>query len=132
MSTEKYSIASPDLPSILNYERRVWDALLRGDGEADNELLDERFLGVYPSGFANRAAHVEQLIGGPSITEFSLHETHLLVVRPDVVMLSYLAVFRRAGVPADAQSEHMYVSSLWHFESSGWRNIFSQDTIAIQ
>jgi len=37
-------------------ESRVWDALVRGDADADADLLATDFLGVYATGFADRSA----------------------------------------------------------------------------
>ncbi len=119
-----------DLPTLLDHERRVWQALIDGDAAADERLLDERFVGVYPTGFATRADHVAQLADGPRVSEVRLDQARVVVVRPDVALLSYLATFRRAGAAADLPAERMYVSSLWHAGPDGWRNLFSQDTPA--
>ncbi len=50
-----------DLNACLELEAKVWDALRRGDAEADLRLLADDFLGVYPTGFADRWAHAGQL-----------------------------------------------------------------------
>jgi hypothetical protein len=44
-----------DLDSLLALETKVWEALQRGDAEQDRALLSADFIGVYPSGFADRA-----------------------------------------------------------------------------
>src|SRR5690606_35782052 len=51
---------------FVGLESRVWDALARGDADADRELLAEDFVGVYPTGFATRAEHVGELADGPT------------------------------------------------------------------
>ncbi len=56
---------------LIELETGVWLALQRGDAEADRKLLSEDFLGVYPTGFADRADHVGQLADGPTVTEFA-------------------------------------------------------------
>lgn len=120
-----------DLASALALEHQVWDALQRGDPAADAALLHERFLGVYATGFADRAQHAAQLAAGPIVTRCTLHEARLMVLKPDLVMLAYLAVFRRPSTPEGAPDERMFISSLWQqFEHQRWLNVFSQDTSA--
>ena len=118
---------NPELDRMLALETRVWEALAAGDAAADAALLLPEFLGVYPSGFSDRAGHAGQLAAGPSIAAYALSEARLLPVGPDHVMLSYKARYRRPGQTRDAA---MYVSSLWARTGSGWRNLFSQDTPA--
>ena len=124
-------MSAPDLPAILGLERRVWDALVRGDPAADAQLLHRTFLGVYATGFSDRAQHAAQLDAGPIVSTFELHDARLLVLRPDMVMLAYLAVFRRPGSAPDAPSQRMYISSLWQCFPEGWLNVFSQDTNSV-
>ncbi|QGX98214.1 nuclear transport factor 2 family protein [Roseovarius faecimaris] len=115
----------PLLVTLLTLERQVWEALRRGDAAADAALLSADFLGVYPSGFAGRADHAEQLEDGPSVAGYRLTEARCLPVGEAHAMLCYRAEYRR---PGQAEEEAMYVSSLWQREAAGWRNIFSQDT----
>ena len=35
-------------------EIEVWEALVRGDRQADDAALDDDFLGVYPDGFSEK------------------------------------------------------------------------------
>lgn len=120
----------PDLPTILNLERGVWEALVRGDPSADAQFLHERFLGVYATGFSDRSQHIAQLIAGPIVSAFDLQDVRLLVLKPDVVLLAYQAVFSRTASPVCFPPQRMYVSSLWQRSQEGWLNIFSQDTSA--
>ena len=69
-----------DVDDFLQLEREVWDALVEGDAEADIVLLAEDFLGVYPTGFASRSDHVEQLADGPSVSTYALSEPRKLDV----------------------------------------------------
>jgi hypothetical protein len=55
----------PNIAFFVALERRVWQALVDGDIEADTDLLDPQFLGVYASGFASRGDHAAQLADGP-------------------------------------------------------------------
>jgi len=89
-------------------------------------LLCPEFIGVYPTGFAGRDDHADQLNQGPSVELYSLSEARVLPVGTDHAMLCYLAKYTRPGM---AQSEAMYVSSLWQRHEQGWRNLFSQDTL---
>jgi len=90
--------------------------------------MDADFLGVYPSGFATRACHVEQLSNGPSVADFAIRSPRALRLGPDTALIAYLAEYSR---PGDARSA-MYVSSIWRRSGSddgpAWINIFSQDT----
>ena len=119
-----------DVDDLLQLERRVWDALVKGDAETDIELLAEDFLGVYPTGFAGRSDHVDQLADGPSVSTYALSEPRKLDISDRAVMLSYRAEYQRASRVGDGRSEVMYVSSLWCKQGGQWINIFSQDTPA--
>lgn len=116
-----------DLDAFVDLERKVWDALCRGDAEADARMLSEDFLGVYPSGFANRSEHAGQLTNGPTVADYDLHEARLMVVSVDDVMLCYRADWHRYGSPG-GDAESMYISSLWSRRDDGWVNTFSQDS----
>jgi len=118
----------PDLPAILSLERQVWEAAVRGDPSADASLLHEKFLGLYSTGFAGRNQHVSQLNAGPIVSAFEMRDARLVVMKPDVVLLGYLAVFRMRTAPVDAPPKRMYVSSLWQCYPEGWLNVFSRDT----
>lgn len=114
-----------DVDFYLDLETRVWDALVAGDPEADGAMLSDDFLGVYSTGFSNRAEHMAQLADGPTMSAFALSDARLTVVAAQTVMLSYRADYR----PATGTGEHtMYISSLWQQRDGRWWNTFSQDT----
>ena len=113
------------LDELLVLERQVWKALVDGDGAADGRLLSDDFLGVYPTGFADRAAHVGQLTGGPTVESFAIHDATVMTLTDELVLLAYRAVYRRAAATAD---DEMYISSLWARRAGRWINVFSQDT----
>lgn len=120
---------------ILAAETAVWQALARGDTEADERALAEDFLGVYPDGFAGRAAHVGQLAHGPTVADFTLSDVRVRALGPDHAMIAYRAAYRRTrGAERDhapeTLPETMYVSSIWRRAGGGWVNLFSQDTPA--
>lgn len=122
------AVMNLDVDNLLKLERRVWDALVEGDVEADTELLAEDFVGVYPTGFANRSDHVAQLSDGPSVSSYVLSEPRRLHVSDRAVMLSYRADFHRVSDVGDEPPEVMYISSLWCQRGDRWVNTFSQDT----
>jgi len=62
------------LEDLIRLETAVWQALADGDAAADGRLLSDDFLGVYPTGFADRKSHMEQLIDGPTVASFALHD----------------------------------------------------------
>ncbi|MGB0506786.1 MAG: DUF4440 domain-containing protein [Pikeienuella sp.] len=115
------------LSELIQCETAVWDALVKGDQQADQAALHDSFLGVYPDGFAAKASHVEQLNNGPTIRSYNLSQQTARALGSDHAILSYRADFQR--VSRD-QAEVMYVSSIWQREGIGWINIFSQDTPA--
>jgi hypothetical protein len=119
-----------DLDGCVELETKVWDALRRGDAEEDARLLAEDFVGVYPSGFADRSDHAGQLANGPTVADFELHHARLLVVSANDVLLSYRAEYHRLSNGQRGAAESMYVSSLWSQRSGRWVNVFSQDTPA--
>lgn len=108
-------------------ETEVWQALASGDAEADRALLSSDFLGVYPSGFADRDDHAAQLADGPTVVSFEIREPQLRVLTADHVLLSYEA---RWGRVAGAEPDIVYISSLWSRIEGAWVNVFSQDTPA--
>ncbi len=115
---------APTLAEILRLETEVWAALRDGDSTADERLLADDFLGVYPTGFAGKQEHSGQLEAGPTIEWFSIDTPVLKVITADDVLLAYDAGYRRPG----GADERMYVSSLWSRRDGVWRNVFSQDT----
>jgi hypothetical protein len=119
-----------DLDGFLELETAVWDALCRGDAEADGRLLAEDFLGVYPTGFADRSDHVGQLANGPTVADFELDDARLVVVSDDDVLLCYRADWHRFRDGSRGPAESMYISSLWSRRSGRWVNVFSQDSPA--
>ena len=113
--------------TIDTCERKVWDALVAGDQDADAAALADDFWGVYPDGQAGKAEHIGQLNNGPTIQSYTIDGARLRALAPDVMLYSYRAVFRRVG---RVQSETMYVTSIWEKRAGSWLNIFSQDTPA--
>ncbi len=116
---------APALSEILNLEKQVWMALVEGNAIADRALLSADFLGVYPTGFANRDDHVGQFADAPTMAEFELSDARLRVLTPDIVLLSYKADYLRPGATT---REAMLISSLWERRNDVWVNSFSQDT----
>lgn len=121
-------VATLDLDFVLDLERKVWEALVRGDAASDEHLLHEDFLGVYASGFGDRSEHVGQLATGPVVLEFRISDARLLVLHPQIAILAYRVEFRRPGRPASDPPDRLYISSAWQRFEQGWKNIFSQDT----
>jgi len=119
------------LEDFVAYELRVWCALVDGDQDLDRSMLSEDFLGVYPTGFASRSQHVEQLADGPTVARFSVSQARLTVVGRDDVLLSYRADYTPMAPNGDeGEPAAMYVTSLWSRRQERWVNTFSQDTPA--
>jgi hypothetical protein len=118
------------LEFFVALETRVWDALKSGDAEADRELLSPDFVGVYPSGFADRSDHAAQLVDGPSVGSYDISDTRLIRVSDAAVILCYRAVYCRLGDGLSSGPHTMYVSSVWTERDGRWSNTFSQDTPA--
>ncbi|MEM8843376.1 MAG: nuclear transport factor 2 family protein, partial [Pseudomonadota bacterium] len=116
---------TPTLDQMLSLEKQVWTALVDGNAEADRALLSADFLGVYPSGFANRDDHVGQFADAPTMAKYELSEAKLRVLTSDIVLLSYRADYQRPDAP---EWEAMLISSLWERRHDVWINSFSQDT----
>ena len=123
--THQTLTSGPLLDEILALEKKVWAALIAGDPVADGRMLSEDFLGVYPSGYSDKAGHCQQLENGPTMAAFSLSDTRLRVISEDAVLLSYRADYQPAN--SDAR-EVMFISSLWERQGDSWINTFSQDT----
>lgn len=116
---------APALNEILDLEKQVWMALVDGNASADRALLSADFLGVYPTGFANRDDHVGQFADAPTMAAFDLGDARLRVLTRDIVLLSYRADYLRPGATT---REAMLISSLWERRNDVWVNSFSQDT----
>lgn len=119
-----------DLEFFVGLELRVWDALARGDPAADRELLSADFVGLYPTGFADRSEHAGQLEAGATVASYAIADARLIVLSPSAVMLCYRADYCRAQGGLTGENEAMYVSSLWVERDDRWQNLFSQDTPA--
>ena len=115
-----------DIGELIRLETEIWQALVDGDAEADARLLADDFVGVYPTGFADRSDHVGQIAAGPTVRSYELSDARMLGVSESAVLLSYRAVYAR--VNEAAQQEAIYVSSLWCRRRGYWVNVFSQDT----
>ncbi|WP_435661018.1 DUF4440 domain-containing protein [Leisingera caerulea] len=115
----------PRLAEFLALETKVWEALAASDPAADARMLTEDFLGVYPSGFSDKASHCAQLQNGPVMADYRLSDAQMRVLTPEAVLLSYRAAYRPAG---SGDWKQMLISSLWEKDEHGWRNSFSQDT----
>jgi hypothetical protein len=114
-----------DLTALIDLEMQVWDALRRGDAEADARLLSEDFVGLYPTGFAGRAEHAAALANGPTVAEYDLYDARMIAISDRDALLLYRADYR---MPGDNVTASMYVSSLWSQRDGEWVNTFSQDT----
>lgn len=114
-----------NLSELIALETSVWEALRDGNATADAGLLAADFLGVYPTGFADRADHAGQLDDGPTVAEYTIAEARAVEITLDHALLAYRAEYRR---PGSLESESMYVSSLWSRREGAWVNVFSQDT----
>jgi hypothetical protein len=121
-------VSDMDLDGLVELETKVWDALRRGDAEEDTRLLADDFLGVYPSGFANRSDHAAQLSNGPTVADFELHDARMTMISEDHVLLSYRADWHRVTPHGPGGRESMYISSLWSRRDGAWVNVFSQDS----
>ena len=118
------------LETILRLETKVWEALRTGDAELDARMLSENFLGLYPTGFANREDHCAPLKAGPTVADFEIVTPRLIELTPEIVLLAYLAKWRRIKHGEIQAFETMYISSIWQLLDNDWKNIFSQDTPA--
>lgn len=114
---------------FLSLEREIWSALLTGDHHADARLLSDDFLGVYPTGFARKKDHLEQLRNGPVVSEFDLSDPRTVKLSDEVYLLSYRADWVPCG-DNPAKRCSMFVSSIWRNFGGQWKNVFSQDTSA--
>lgn len=123
--TQMIPTDGPQLNEILTLETRVWEAMVLGDRQLDAHVLANSFLGVYPSGFAGKADHCDQLRDGPVVAEYRLSSARLRCIGNAAALLSYRASYRSSG---SAEWKVMLISSLWEKEGGKWLNTFSQDT----
>ncbi len=114
-----------ELAELIALETSVWEALRRGDATADADHLAPDFLGVYPTGFADRDDHTGQLDDGPTVSDYAILDARSMSLTADHALLAYRAEYRRPGAE---QMEEMFVSSVWSKRNGTWTNVFSQDT----
>jgi hypothetical protein len=119
------------IEEILKLETRVWEALRTGDSNLDGEMLSDDFLGVYPTGFADKAEHVSQLSNGPTVLSYELISPRILDLGENRVLLAYKAMWIRLKDGVAEPREVMFVSSVWEYRANRWLNTFSQDTPAL-
>ena len=91
--------AEQPIEFFVDLESQVWDALIAGDAAADEALLTSDFAGVYPTGFADRAEHVGELEGGPTVAAYAINDARLIRVSASAVLLCYRADYRRVSGP---------------------------------
>jgi Domain of unknown function (DUF4440) len=120
----------PPIDFFVDLETQVWEALVRGDADADRALLTSDFVGVYATGFADRSVHAAQLVEGPTVDSYSISDTRLIRVSATAVVLCYRADYRPVRTGRPGGEETMFVSSLWTAPDGQWLNGFSQDTPA--
>jgi hypothetical protein len=112
---------------FLELEHKVWEALVSANIKADESLLADDFLGVYSNGVAGKMEHAAQLIGGPTVANYSLSDARLMILAEGTTLLSYIARWTRITT---GKQEAMYITSIWKKTGEVWLNIFSQDTKA--
>jgi hypothetical protein len=125
-------MGSYTIDQFLQLETKVWDGFVSGNAEVDARLLADEFLGVYSSGFASKADHLDQLQGGPIVAWYELSEARIRVLAEGVVLLAYRAesAWYKDGEAGDQES--MYVTSIWQTFDGVWKNVFSQDTPVVK
>lgn len=97
---------------FLKLENEVWSALTSGDISTDARLLATEFLDVYPSGFAEKADHTNQLKDGPTVTHYDILEARVHELSEETVLLSYLPNYARFEEGKAGKSKSMYVTSI--------------------
>ena len=113
-------------------ESQIWDSLVRGDKISESQLIADDFLGVYETGYSNKAEYLSQLDRGPSIHRFIIFNPRLLAINSTNVALTYQVDFMALKNNDPEPKQTMYVTSIWSLRSENWVNIFSQDTLASQ
>jgi hypothetical protein len=113
------------IDTFEHLETAMWTSLVEGDGPAADQLLSSDYLGVYTTGFADRADYIAALANGPITASFEISESRIFAVSDTAVMYSYRADFKSRQ---DGPTEVMYISSLWCKRGDRWVNVFSQDT----
>ena len=112
---------------FLNLEQQVWHALQQLNKDLDDKLLDDKFLGVYESGFANKQDHINNLLHGETILEYKLTEHRIINLTNNIILLTYKAQYKNTYEALNS----VYISSVWQkYDKNIWKNIFSQDTHA--
>ena len=107
---------------------QVWEALKKGDVNADANLLSDDFLGVYEDGISSKEDHLEQLRNGPIISCYEIGSSQLVQLGPEIVSLTYSATTTFLKTEAQDTQILLYITSIWARRLNKWVNIFSQDT----
>ena len=117
-----------DLNFFVGLEMQVWEALKKGDVNADAKLLSDDFLGVYEDGISSKEDHLEQLRNGPIISCYEIGSSQLVQLGPEIVSLTYSATTTFLKTEAQDTQILLYITSIWARRLNKWVNIFSQDT----
>jgi len=124
------SAVPPPDPFFIEKEKEVWEALKHKDKAADSRLLADDFVGLYGTGFAAKAEHVNQMDEKYTIESYKLQDAKVLRLSPTTALVLYKSTCNGSGAWEQYCSRSDYVSSLWVERDGHWLNLFSQDTTA--
>jgi hypothetical protein len=116
------------MDELIALERRGWDALSSGAGEAERfyrEVLADRALFVLPGGLvlAGRGEILESM-GGEPWAGYELSDIRVLEIAGDTAAIAYRAAARRDGHPGYAA----LCTSTYRRAASSWQLVLHQQT----
>ena len=136
VSTQNTGLAEADTAKVppdsffVAKEKEVWEALKNKDKAADARLLADDFVGLYGTGFATKADHINQMDDRYTLEVYKILDVKVIRLRPTMVLLLYKGTCKGTGEWAQVCARSDYISSLWVERDGQWLNLFSQDTIA--
>jgi hypothetical protein len=106
-------------------EKKMLDAINRGDKATSAALMSEDFVMLDYEGRKDKTETLRQLSSTPIEMAAKVHDMQAQVLSPDTMLVTYGLVNQESG-GEENQSGVMWISSIWARRNGKWLNVFSQ------
>ena len=111
--------------SIIDSERRIWEAIMRKDIGAFSRLVADDLQIVNEDGLMTKsefAAAIPDL----TIIDYLMDQPRVTILSTDVAVITYKATFTVKGQGYSKSAS--YETTIWHKRSGKWVAVFNQET----
>jgi hypothetical protein len=98
--------------------RKVWNAWVRRDEAAQDELLAEDYRAVYPNGTVHTGMPSAEQMAAQPVEDYWLTELQAWAVGEEAAIVSYLA---EVQVPGNTRRFHFLVGEVWVKRAEKWQ-----------